>query len=89
MENAVIKKKVSRMLSRSRICLFGTYDGLFPNIKAMLKTANDDFSAVYFSTNKSSHRVQQVLKNPYTCIYMYRLIPFRGCDAFWKIRSAD
>lgn len=53
----------------------------FPNVKAMLKPRRRNGSnEFYFSTNTSSMRVKQYLKNPNACIYFYHkgLIKYTG-----------
>lgn len=43
----------------------------FPNIKAMFAPRKIDGNCFYFSTNTSSMRAQQFLKNPKASIYFY------------------
>ena len=53
-------------------------DGV-PNLKAMLKTReNDGLKVFYFTTNTSSMRVKQYRKNPKASIYFYDSRFFRG-----------
>lgn len=53
----------------------------FPNVKAMLKPRKTDgLRQFYFSTNTSSIRVKQYMRNPYASIYFYHkgLIKYTG-----------
>lgn len=53
----------------------------FPNVKAMLKPRKiDGLRAFYFSTNTSSMRVKQYMRNPNASIYFYHkgLIRYTG-----------
>jgi len=51
------------LVNRSTIAMLGTNgeDG-FPNIKAMLKMENEGLKKIWFSTNTSSKRVEQIKK---------------------------
>ncbi len=44
----------------------------FPNIKAMFTPRKIDGNCFYFSTNTSSMRSQQFIKNPKASIYFYK-----------------
>lgn len=51
----------------------------FPNIKAMLQTRKrEGIRIFYFTTNTSSMRVKQYLKNPKACIYFCNQDTFIG-----------
>ncbi len=51
----------------------------FPNLKAMLKPReNNGLKEFYFSTNTSSMRVKQFIKNQKASIYFYEGMYFRG-----------
>ncbi|HBF36745.1 MAG TPA: pyridoxamine 5'-phosphate oxidase [Firmicutes bacterium] len=41
----------------------------YPNAKAMFKTVHDDLKSFYFSTNTSSMRTQQFMKNSQASLY--------------------
>jgi general stress protein 26 len=54
-------------------------DDGFPNLKAMLKPReNAGLKVFYFTTNTSSMRVKQYLKNPKASIYFYDTRFFKG-----------
>lgn len=49
----------------------------FPNVKAMYSPRKIDGDCFYFSTNLSSMRTQQFMKNPKASIYFYQRGRFR------------
>jgi general stress protein 26 len=67
------------LVEKSKICLLGTNgeDG-FPNIKAMLNLKHEGLKKVWFSTNTSSRRVQQILKDDRACVYYVDETNFKG-----------
>jgi general stress protein 26 len=76
------KEAVSRSLelvNASKTCLLGTNgaDG-FPNIKAMLNLKHEGLKHVWFSTNTSSKRVQQLKKDKRACVYYVDEKNFQG-----------
>ena len=68
-----------KLMNASKICLLGTNseDG-FPNIKAMLNLKHDGLKHIWFSTNTSSKRVQQLRKDNRACVYYVDEKNFRG-----------
>jgi len=67
------------LINASKICLLGTNaeDG-FPNVKAMLNLKHEGLKHVWFSTNTSSKRAQQVKKDKRTCVYYVDEKNFQG-----------
>lgn len=56
----------------------------FPNIKAMLKPRERDWLKIYyFTTNTSSIRVKQFLKNPKSSIYFFDSMKFQWIMLKW------
>ncbi|MDE5819544.1 MAG: pyridoxamine 5'-phosphate oxidase family protein [Lachnospiraceae bacterium] len=49
----------------------------FPNVKAMFTPRKIESNCFYFSTNTSSMRAQQFMKNPKASIYFYQRGRFR------------
>jgi len=67
------------LVERSFIAMLGTVDANgYPNIKAMLNVGHAGLRTVWFSTNTSSKRVAQSLKNPKTCVYYVDEKQFKG-----------
>ena len=67
------------LANRAAIAMLGTNGGDgFPHIKAMLKMENEGLKTVWFSTNTSSKRVAQVLRDPKTCVYFVDLETWEG-----------
>jgi general stress protein 26 len=63
----------------STIAMLGTNgDDGYPNIKAMLKMENEGLQRIWFSTNTSSRRVAQVMRNPRTCVYFVDMQQWMG-----------
>ena len=68
-----------QLIERSNICLLGTNgeDG-FPNIKAMMNAKHEGIRKIWFSTNTSSKRVQQLKKDNRACVYYVDDKEFKG-----------
>ena len=68
-----------QLIERSGICLLGTNgeDG-FPNIKAMMNAKHEGMNKIWFSTNTSSRRVQQLRKDNRACVYYVDDKDFKG-----------
>ena len=65
------EKTVGAMADIQKIAFLGSVDaGGYPNVKAMLQPRKRDGIRVFwFTTNTSSMRVGQFLKNPKACVY--------------------
>lgn len=58
------------LMKNSRIALLGTNDEKgYPNIKAMLNLDTEGMKDIWFSTNTSSKRVSNLLKDSKACVY--------------------
>lgn len=58
------------LASRSSIVMLGTNgDNGYPNIKAMIKMENEGLNRIWFSTNTSSKRLGQLVRNSKACVY--------------------
>ena len=58
------------LASRSGIAMLGTNgDNGYPNIKAMIKMENEGLNGIWFSTNTSSRRVNQLVRSSKACVY--------------------
>lgn len=59
-------------IKKQKVSLIASVDEEgFPNIKAMFVPRKIEGNCFYFSTNTSSMRSQQFMKNPKACIYFY------------------
>jgi general stress protein 26 len=66
-------------LANNSVCLVGTNgDNGFPNIKAMFSLKHKGLKHVWFSTNTSSKRVQQLRKDNRACLYYMDDKDFKG-----------
>ena len=76
-----------KLIERSSICLLGTNgeDG-FPNVKAMMNARHEGINKIWFSTNTSSKRVQQLKKDNRACVYYVDDKDFRGLMLIGTIR---
>jgi general stress protein 26 len=79
MSKDLIKEGLSIMAKSGKTIIASVDDGGFPNLKAMLMPReNDGLKTFYFTTNTSSMRVKQYLKNPKASIYFSDDRFFRG-----------
>jgi general stress protein 26 len=67
------------LADRCAVAMLGTNgDEGFPNIKAMLKFANEGLAVLWFSTNTSSRRVAQMGRDQRVCVYFLDQERFEG-----------
>ncbi len=75
-------KKIEKFIDKQKVSFISSIDNEnYPNVKAMLKPRKrKGLKEFYFSTNTSSARVKQYLKNSNACIYFYHkgLIKYTG-----------
>lgn len=68
--NKEIISEIKKLRENSPVAYVGSVNGEgFPQIKGMLVPEHDSMKIQYFSTNTSSKRVGQFLKNPKACVY--------------------
>lgn len=68
----ITKEKVYEFIRKQKIAFIASVDDEgFPNMKAMYMPRKMEGNDFYFSTNTSSMRTQQFLKNPKASIYFY------------------
>lgn len=68
-----------QLIEKSKICLLGTNgENGFPNIKAMLNMKHEGLHKIWFITNTSSRRVQQLKKDNRACAYYVDEVSFKG-----------
>ncbi|WP_293674375.1 pyridoxamine 5'-phosphate oxidase family protein [uncultured Parabacteroides sp.] len=74
------EKTIGAIADKQSISFIGSIDAEgFPNIKAMLQPRKrEGIQTFYFSTNTSSRRVAQYLKDNHACIYFCDRRFFRG-----------
>ncbi len=77
-EQEAMAKSLS-LIEESSFCLLGTNgDDGFPNIKGMTNLKHKGLKKIWFSTNTSSRRVQQLRKDNRACVYYVGEKSFRG-----------
>jgi general stress protein 26 len=68
-----------KLIEKSKICMLGTNgDDGFPNIKGMMNLKHEGLKNIWFSTNTSSRRVQQLRKDSRACVYYVDEKNFKG-----------
>lgn len=66
------KEQVMEFIQKQRVAFIASVDEEgFPNMKAMYAPRKAEENCFYFSTNTSSMRVQQFMRNPKGSIYFY------------------
>ena len=77
--NDLFKSEITKLRGESKIAFISSIneDG-YPQTKAMLVLETDSLQTQYFSTNLSSKRVQQFLKNPKASVYYCNEPGFKG-----------
>jgi general stress protein 26 len=79
-----VKEEIRKLRNESDIAYIGSVnEGGFPQIKAMLVPEHESLKTQYFSTNVSSNRAGQFLKNPKASVYYtdntnYKAVLFTG-----------
>ena len=74
----ILKESLS-LVERSGVVMIGSNDPAgYPNIKAMFKMETEGLKTVWLSTNTSSKRVAQFLKDPKACLYFVDTENFKG-----------
>ncbi|HEX7715527.1 MAG TPA: pyridoxamine 5'-phosphate oxidase family protein [Bacillota bacterium] len=71
-------KEINRLANAKNIIVSSVDGQGYPNSKAMFKVAHDGLQTFYLSTNTSSMRVQQFLKNPKASLYFFDRIKVHG-----------
>lgn len=68
----ITREQVIEFINRQNAALVASVDeDGFPNVKAMFVPRKIEGNSFYFTTNTSSMRTQQFLKNNRACIYFY------------------
>ena len=75
-----VEKTIGNLIDKQKIAFIGSVDiEGFPNIKAMLQPRKrEGIRILYFTTNTSSIRTTQYLKNQHACVYFCDSRFFRG-----------
>ncbi len=66
------REQIIEFIQKQKVAFIGSVDeDGFPNMKAMFAPRKIEENCFYFSTNTSSMRSQQFMKNPKASIYFY------------------
>ena len=77
--NDSINQEIIKLRKESAIAFVASVnEGAYPQIKAMLVLEHESMQTQYFSTNTSSKRVRQFLKNPKASVYYCDEAEFKG-----------
>ena len=77
--NDDIKTEIRKLREDSTVAYIASInERAYPQIKCMLVLEHDSMQLQYFSTNLSSKRVQQFLKNPKASVYYCNEVQFQG-----------
>ena len=79
-------KQGLELMENQDFCLLGTNgDNGFPNIKGMNNIRHEGMKRIWFGTNTSSSRVQQLKKDNKACVYYVNAKEFKGLLLVGKI----
>lgn len=75
-----VEKTIGNLIDKQKVSFIGSIDEEgFPNMKAMLQPRKrEGLKTIYFTTNTSSMRVAQYLKNDHACVYFCDKRFYRG-----------
>lgn len=75
-----VEKTIGNLIDKASVPIISSVDEEgFPNSKAMLPPRKrEGIKHIYFTTNTSSMRVGQYLKNPKACVYFFDKRFYRG-----------
>lgn len=77
--NDIAKAEISSLRKNCNVAYMASVnDGGYPQIKCMLVLEHDSMQVQWFSTNLSSKRAQQFLKNPKASVYYCDETQFKG-----------
>lgn len=72
------REQLIEFIQKQKVAFIASVDeDGFPNMKAMFVPRKIEQNCFYFTTNTSSMRSQQFMKNPKACIYFYNKGRFR------------
>lgn len=67
------------LVNDATLAMLGTNgDDGYPNIKAMIKMEHEGLKTIWFSTNTSSRRVAQILRDSKACVYFVDMSQWKG-----------
>lgn len=75
-----VEKTIGNLIDKQKVSFIGSIDEEgFPNMKAMLQPRKrEGLKTIYFTTNTSSMRVAQYLRNDHACVYFCDKRFYRG-----------
>jgi len=77
--DTTIKNEIMSLRKNSKAAFISSVDEQgYPTVKAMLVLENESIKTHYFSTNLSTRRAKQFLKNPKAAVYYCNSDEFKG-----------
>jgi len=77
--DAEIKNEIISLRDNSKVAFVSSVDeNGYPTVKAMFVFENGSMKTYYFSTNLSSNRAKQFMKNPKAAVYLCNTEEFKG-----------
>lgn len=77
--DAGIRSEIINLRKNSKTAFVSSVDeNGYPTVKAMLVLENESIKTHYFSTNLSSRRARQFMKNPKASVYLCNADEFKG-----------
>jgi len=77
--NDLIRTEIKELRNISKTAFVASVnEAAFPQVKCMFVLEHDSLETQYFSTNTSSHRAKQFMKNPNASVYYCNTDAFQG-----------
>lgn len=74
-----MRPRIEELMKEQEICFLGSVTAAgYPMIRAMLRPIKIEGNSFYLHTNTSSNKVQQLIKNPKSCLYVCNPTTFEG-----------
>lgn len=81
-----MRQKIEGLIQEQGICFLGSVtEADYPMIRAMLKPVTIEGNSFYLHTNTSSNKVQQLIKNEKSCLYVCNPTTFEGVTLVGKM----
>jgi general stress protein 26 len=71
MSNEEILKYAEELINKNQYAIVGTISKSFPNIRALKVMKKEGLKTLYFSTKKTSEKVNQMKRNKKGCLFFY------------------
>lgn len=90
MKEEEIKQIGMNLIQKNNVALISTInDAMYPTVCAIIKLKADGLKTLYFSSNRSSEKVQNILKNPKGSVYFYDAMEYTGLTLTGKFEILE